>query len=205
MKPHIRILVLAFALLGAIGIAYGLNILEYRQNEGSARNLPGTVTTGEIQIGGAFAMVNQNGETVTEKSWPNQYRLIFFGFTHCPDVCPTELGKMTQALNLMGKNADKLQPIFVSLDPGRDTPAALKEYVALFNPKLVGLTGTPEQVETIRKAYRVYAAKVGDGDDYMVDHSAFIYLMAPNGDFIDVFQPDDSAEDMAKRLALLIK
>lgn len=153
-----------------------------------------------MDLGGPFTLVNQDGKTVTEKDFTGKYKLIFFGFTYCPDVCPTELQKMTQIMGLLDEEtAAKVQPIFISVDPERDDVKTVKAYVEQFDPRLVGLTGTVEQVEAVKKAYRVYAAKVdmGDPDNYMVDHSAFTYFMGPNDENLAIFPAKDTAEDVA--------
>lgn len=142
---------------------------------------------GTALVGGPFSLVNQDGKRVTEKDFLGKYMLVFFGYTFCPDVCPTELQVMTAALDQMGPQADRIQPVFVSIDPARDTPDVLKAYVGNFGPRLVGLTGTPEEVANIAKAYRVYYAKAGNSNsttDYLMDHSSIIYLMGPDGSFV---------------------
>jgi protein SCO1/2 len=131
--------------------------------------------------------VNQDGKRVTEKDFLGNYMLVFFGYTYCPDVCPTELQVMTAALDQLGPEASRIQPVFVSIDPARDTPEVLKAYVANFGPRLMGLTGTAEEVAAIAKAYRVYYAKAGNSTsamDYLMDHSSIIYLMGPDGRFV---------------------
>jgi cytochrome oxidase Cu insertion factor (SCO1/SenC/PrrC family) len=148
-----------------------------------------TATGGRAQIGGAFTLVDHTGATVTERDFAGRYLLIYFGYTFCPDVCPTELQVMAQALDGLGQDAALVQPLFVTIDPERDTPETLAGYVGLFHPRLIGLTGTPEQVARMASAYKVYYAKA-DADDpeyYLMDHSSFIYLMGPDGGFLDVF------------------
>lgn len=142
--------------------------------------------SGVALVGGPFTLVDQDGRHVTEKDFLGKYMLVFFGYTYCPDVCPTELQVMTAALDQLGPEADRIQPVFVSIDPARDTPAVLKAYVGNFGPRLIGLTGTPEQVAAIAKAYRAYYAKAAGGSDtdYLMDHSSIIYLMGPDGRFV---------------------
>ncbi len=151
-------------------------------------NLP--TSTGKALVGGPFTMVNHKGETVTEKSFAGKYMLLFFGFTFCPDVCPTELQVMSAALDQLGSKADNITPILVSVDPARDTPQVLASYVENFHPRLVGLTGTPEQVAAMAKAYKVFYAKVENAErpqDYLMDHSSILFLMAPDGSFVKHF------------------
>ena len=151
------------------------------------RAMHGPQGSGIALVGGPFSLVDQNGKRVTEKDFLGKYMLVFFGYTFCPDVCPTELQVMSAALDQLGPEADRIEPIFVSIDPARDTPEVLKAYVANFGPRLVGLTGTPEEVAAIAKAYRVFYAKAGNSSstaDYLMDHSSIIYLMGPDGRFL---------------------
>ncbi len=137
-------------------------------------------------MGGPFTMVNHKGETVTDKTFAGKYMLVFFGFTFCPDVCPTELQVMTEALNLLGPESEKVTPVFVTVDPARDTPVAMANYIGNFHPRFVGLTGSPEQVKGIADAYRVFYQKVENSKrplEYTMDHTSIIYLMAPDGTF----------------------
>jgi cytochrome oxidase Cu insertion factor (SCO1/SenC/PrrC family) len=152
-----------------------------------SRELHRPLGTGVALVGGPFSLVDQDGRRVTEKDFLGKYMLVFFGYTYCPDVCPTELQVMTAALDQLGPEADRIQPVFVSIDPARDTPAVLKAYVGNFGPRLIGLTGTPDEVAGIAKAYRVYYAKAANSSsstDYLMDHSSIIYLMGPDGQFV---------------------
>ena len=155
-------------------------------------------------IGGPFALTDQAGQTVTEKDLEGRPTLIFFGFTHCPDVCPTSLFEISEVLKALGKDADRVNAYFISVDPERDTAAAMKEYLSSFDPHLKGLTGSPEQVAKVTSAYRVYARKVPLKDgDYTMDHTAIVYLMDKNGDFVAPFDlskssPDDAATQLRK-------
>ena len=160
-------------------------------------------------LGGPFTLVDQEGRTVTEESFAGQWRLMFFGFTHCPDICPTDLARNAQALRAFEAArpaaAARVQPIFVSVDPERDTPAALKAFVANFPPRLIGLTGTPAQVEAAKTAFRVYAARRGDGPDYLVDHSSMTYLFDPDGRPVTFWSSDEPAEAVTAGLVALVK
>ncbi len=150
-------------------------------------------------IGGPFILTSHLGETITDRSWPDQFLLIFFGFTHCPDVCPTELAKMKMAFEaLPQKIQDKIQPLFITIDPARDDQDTLGAYVGLYHDKLVGLTGTQEQIDAVVNAYRVYAQAQAPDENgyYVVDHSAFIYLMQPDGRLSDVFSHSTSVEEL---------
>jgi protein SCO1/2 len=160
-------------------------------------------------IGGPFTLVDQDGRTVTQDSFAGKWRLMFFGFTNCPDICPTDLARNAQALRALEAAdpaaAAKVQPIFVSVDPERDTPAALKPFVANFPPRLIGLTGTPAQVDAAKASFRVYSARRGEGPDYLVDHSSMTYLFDPAGKPVTFWSSDEPAAAMAEGLRALVK
>jgi cytochrome oxidase Cu insertion factor (SCO1/SenC/PrrC family) len=165
-------------------------------------------STGEAQVGGAFTMVNHKGETVTEKSFQGRYMLVFFGFTFCPDICPTTLQVVGAALDQLGPKAEKITPVLVSVDPARDTPEALKSYVENFHPRLVGLTGTPEQLAVTAKAFKVFYQKVDNPtrpQDYLMDHSSILYLMGPDGKFVKHFTYTTDAKKLAEGLAAAVE
>lgn len=152
-------------------------------------------------IGGPFRLIDQAGQTVTEKSLIGKPSIVFFGFTHCPDVCPTALFEMSEVLRAMGSDAGKVNAYFVSVDPERDTPAAMKDYLSSFDPNLKALTGSPEEVAKIISAYRVYAKKIPLKDgDYTMDHTALIYLMDRNGNFVRPFNLKRTPEEAAAEL-----
>jgi protein SCO1/2 len=161
--------------------------------------------TAPAAIGGPFQLVDQAGRTVTEQNLKGKPTLIFFGFTHCPDVCPTSLFEISEVLKAMGPDADKVNAWFVSVDPERDTTAAMKDYLSSFDPHLKGLTGDPEAVAKVLAAYRVYARKVPLKDgDYTMDHTALIYLMDRDGNFVAPFNlkrtPEEAAKDLKRYL-----
>jgi cytochrome oxidase Cu insertion factor (SCO1/SenC/PrrC family) len=170
-----------------------------------------TKTTGSASIGGPFELTDHNGKRATDRGFPDKYLLVYFGYTYCPDICPTGLTEISNALDQIGPLADKVQPLFITVDPERDTPEQLKEYATYFHPRLLGLTGTSEEVASAAKAYRIYYAKVkpkdaaADPDDYTVDHSAIIYLMAPDGKFIQHFGHGTNAETLAGRLKEIVR
>jgi protein SCO1/2 len=152
-------------------------------------------------IGGPFQLTDQSGQTVTDKDLQGRPTLIFFGFTHCPDVCPTELFQVSEILRAMGKDADRVNAYFVSVDPERDTRAAMKDYLSSFDPHLKGLTGDPQAVAKVISDYRVYARKVPLKDgDYTMDHTALIYLMDRDGKFVSPFRLDRKPEEAAADL-----
>ena len=159
-------------------------------------------------MGGPFQMVDQDGRTVGERDLAGRLSLIFFGYRYCPDFCPNELQKFAEVMDLLGPDAAKVQPVFVSIDPERDRPADLKEYVALFDPRLMALTGTPEQVATMARAWRVYygKAKTADTSEYLMDHSTYSYLMAPDATTnLAVFSYEATPEVMAETIRAALK
>src|SRR3954464_2386371 len=152
-------------------------------------------------IGGQFQLTDQNGKAVTDKDLKGKPTLIFFGFTHCPDVCPTSLFEMSEVLRAMGKDADRVNAYFISVDPERDTREAMKDYLSSFDPHLKGLTGNPDQVAKVASTYRVYARKVPLKDgDYTMDHTALIYLMDRDGRFVSPFNLKRTPEQAAAEL-----
>ncbi len=158
-----------------------------------------TITTGTAAIGGPFTLVSTNGENVSDQSYRGKWLLIFFGYTFCPDACPTALNNISVALEALGSDANKLQPLFITVDPQRDTREVIGEYLKSFDSRIVGLTGTQAQVDSVVKEYRVYAAsqKTESGDDYLVSHSAYVYLMNPQGTFVNVISGGASGEEIA--------
>ncbi|MBC7580828.1 SCO family protein [Tardiphaga sp.] len=161
--------------------------------------------TAPASIGGAFQLTDQAGRAVTEQNLKGKPSLIFFGFTHCPDVCPTSLFEISEVLRAMGKDAGRVNAYFVSVDPERDTAAAMKEYLSSFDPHLQGLTGNAEAVAKVISSFRVYAKKVPLKDgDYTMDHTALIYLMDRDGKFVSPFNlkraPDAAATELKRYL-----
>jgi protein SCO1/2 len=159
--------------------------------------------TAPAAIGGPFQLTDQSDATVTEKNLQGRPSLIFFGYTHCPDVCPTTLFEISEVLRAMGKDADRVNAYYISVDPDRDTAATMKDYLSSFDPRLKGLTGNPEQIAKVLSEYRVYAKKVPLKDgDYTMDHTALVYLMDRNGKFVSPFnigrKPEESATDLKR-------
>ncbi|KQU52991.1 electron transporter [Sphingomonas sp. Leaf339] len=158
------------------------------------------------RIGGPFALVDQNGKPTTDRSFAGQYRVMYFGYTFCPDVCPTDVQTIAQAMKLLEKRdpalAARVVPIFVTVDPARDTPAVLKQFVSAFHPRLVGLTGDQAAIDAIKKAYGVYSAK-GDasaGGGYLVNHSRQAYLMDPANRPLALLPQEQGAEAVAAEI-----
>ena len=156
-------------------------------------------------VGGPFHLEDQNGKPVSDEDMKGRPFLVFFGFTHCPDVCPTTLFEMSEVIRQLGKDADRIGALFITVDPERDTPAALKDYLSNFDPHLRGLTGDPVAVNAAIKAYRVYAKKIPlEGNDYTMDHTAVVYLMDKDGHFVAPFNfkrtPEAAAAELRRYL-----
>jgi protein SCO1 len=158
------------------------------------------------RIGGAFALTDQNGRTVRDTDFAGKYRMVYFGYTFCPDVCPNDMIKLAGAMRILDKQAprtvDKIVPIFISVDPERDTPGVLKEFVGRFHPRFMGLTGSAEAIAQVAKSYAVYAKKQppGPGGGYLVDHAAVAFLMGPQGEPIASLPIDKDAQAVAEEL-----
>lgn len=160
-----------------------------------------------VKIGGPFTLTDHHGNTVTDKDFRGKYMAVFFGYTYCPDVCPTNLSTIASALDMLPpEKAKQIVPIFISVDTHRDTPEVLADYVPLFHEQIVGLTGTPEQIKDVARLYKAYYAKseIKDADNYLIDHSAITYLMGPDGNYLTIFRHGIAPEAMAKQLDQLI-
>lgn len=158
---------------------------------------------GVAEIGGPFTLVDGDGKTVTDADFRGKWMLIYFGYTFCPDVCPTSLSEVASALDrLSPAEADKLVPTFITVDPERDTPQVMKDYASAFHPRIIGLTGSRDQINAVSKAYKVYAAKAkgGDAEYYTMDHSSIMYLVGPDGRFVAHFPHGTGAETLAAEL-----
>ncbi len=161
-----------------------------------------------VPIGGPFSLVDHTGRRVTEQDFRGRHMLVYFGYTYCPDMCPLGLQTVAQALDsLPPEQQERVVPLFVTVDPERDSVEVMRDYVASFHPRLVGLTGSPEEVAAALKAYRVYARKAERKEDgsYLVDHSTFAYLMGPDGRYVTHFGHATTAEQMAQRIGEALK
>jgi cytochrome oxidase Cu insertion factor (SCO1/SenC/PrrC family) len=177
--------------------------------EARARLMPaaGVKVMGQALIGGPFTLTDHTGKRVTDQDFRGRSMLVLFGFTFCPDVCPSALQVMSAALDRLGPKADRFVPILITVDPERDTPVQLASYVQSFHPRLVGLTGTPAEIDAVVKAYRVYVRKVADPKSsagYSIDHTSLIYVMGPDGAYVTHFAHTTNADAMAERLAKLL-
>lgn len=155
---------------------------------------------GQPAVGGPFQLVNQDGQLIDQTLLNGKWSLVFFGFTYCPDYCPTTLTSLAATRERLGADADDLQIVFISVDPERDSPQALKDYLSSdgFPPGVIGLTGTPEQIADAARVYRAYFQKVGDGEDYTMNHSLTVYLMGPDGRFRSALAHDLGPERAAQ-------
>ncbi|MET0432379.1 MAG: SCO family protein [Pseudolabrys sp.] len=162
-----------------------------------------STVSGKPSVGGPFSLVDQTGKRVTDKDYRGRYMLVFFGYTNCPDVCPAGLQVMSAALDKLGKRADEIVPIFITLDPTEDTTEKIAAYIKAFNPRLVGLTGSESEIAATAKAYRVYYQKVRDDKDpkrYTIDHSAIFYLMGKDGTLVAPVPHTNDVDQLALAL-----
>ena len=155
---------------------------------------------GQPAFGGPFALVDANGRPVTEQTFRGKWLVLFFGYTHCPDVCPTTLGDIAQALEQLGPAADQVQPLFVTVDPERDDPAVLHDYTASFGTRILGATGSAQQIAAMARAFHIYYAKHPEGAGYSMDHSSILYVMRPDGTPAGFLTPDIGAAAIADKL-----
>ena len=218
MKAEIKNRIVRIFVLAVVALAIGAGTAWYQNEFQQGRVTQQGVSSSEkplpvagLEIGGPFSLTDHTGKAVTEKEYAGKYQLTYFGFTYCPAICPTELQKVSRVIKALEKNkpelAEKVQPLFITVDPMRDTVEVMKDYVSLFHPKLVGLTGTQPQIDFVTKAYRIFARKVDDPEqnDYTVDHSSYLYLMGPDNKLLGIYRMDDDADyvydDVVKRIS----
>ena len=199
MKPQTtRLILVASAFLAGLLLFSSIFLIVAGR---SPVQLPASVSA----IGGPFRLTDQDSKTITDQDFRGKPFLVFFGFTHCPEICPTALFDISEIFNRLGPDAEKINALFVTVDPERDTPAKLKEYLSSFNPRLIGVGGDADALVAVAKAYRVYYRKVPLKDgDYTMDHTAIVYLMDKNGQFVAPFslkrRPEDAAADLRRYL-----
>ena len=197
MNPRsMRMMLVLAAFLGGLVLCLG-SILWF-----TGRGV-GPVATAPSTVGGPFNLTDQNGKPISNETFRGKPFLVFFGFTHCPDVCPTTLFEVSEVMRRLGPDADKTAALFVTVDPERDTPEMMKEYLSSFDPHLSAATGSVEAMAAVAKAYRVYYKKIPtEGGDYTMDHTAIVYLMDKNGNFVTPFnlrrKPEEAAADLKK-------
>lgn len=208
MQSPVKRLLPFFILAAALALA-GLGALVMSLTD--RNDAPSGADAAGPALGGSFTLTAHTGERISRGDFAGQYRLIYFGYSYCPDVCPLELAKMTRALRLLETRdaaVERVQPLFISIDPARDTPAQLAEYVPAFHPRLIGLTGSAEEIAAVAEAYRIHYARAEGGgaasasdDMYLMDHSSYILFMGPEGQFIEVFTARETATDIADAVA----
>jgi len=189
----IRVVVVLSAFLAGLVLCFAVILLVGGRGAGPVAQTPAA-------IGGPFELTDQNGHTITDRDLKGHPFLVFFGFTNCPDVCPTTLFEISEVLRELGPDADKVKALFVTVDPERDTPEQLKDYLASFDPHLVGATGDPAAIAAVTKSYRVYVKKVPQENGYTMDHTAIVYLMGKDGRFVAPFNVKRRAADAAADL-----
>ncbi len=202
--PSIQTFAIAASALVAAGLGAGAYVAFSGGN--SFAECGGGMATGAATIGGPFTLVNQNGETVTDADVITRPTLMYFGYTYCPDVCPVDVAVMAQAASILEENGAAVNTAFVSIDPARDTPEVVGDFTELMHPEMVGLTGSEAQVAAAAKAYKVYYQRA-EGDDpeyYLMDHSAFIYLMAPKEGFLQVYRRGEAPEAIAENVGCFV-
>ncbi|KAJ2743428.1 Cu-binding protein [Coemansia sp. BCRC 34301] len=201
---------IGFFLLCSAGIVYFFTVTKAQVRAEREKNKNRAEAVGKADVGGPFELTDQDGNTVTDKTLLGKFALIYFGFCHCPDICPEELDKIGEAMDILERNPktkDAVQLVFVTCDPQRDSPAEVKKYLQQFHPGFIGLTGSIDQIAAMCKAYRVYFSKpprVDEGQDYLVDHAIFSYFMDPDGEFVDVYGKDKTALTMASDMEMRI-
>lgn len=192
----------AAAVVGMVGglFAYG----QFARSGDRFADCRAGATGGDI--GGPFTLVDTNGATVTDKDVLTKPSLVYFGYTFCPDVCPLDMARNAEAVDILEEQGFDVNPIFISIDPERDTPDVLKDFSENLHPRMIGLTGTPDQVKAASQAYKTYYRKQASDDPefYLMDHSTFTYLVLPEQGFVDFFRRDDTAQQMAERTACFL-
>ena len=188
-----RIILASAAALAGLVLCFSLVLL-------ASGRLSAPSATQTAAIGGPFRLTDQNGGSVTEQNLKGAPFLVFFGFTHCPEVCPTTLFELSEILRKLGPDGKRVRVVFITIDPERDTPAALKDYLSSFDPRMLALTGDPAEIAAVAKAYRVYYKKVPLEQDYTIDHTAIVYLMDKEGRFVSPFSLKRTTEAAAADL-----
>lgn len=189
----------------AVCLTSGMGLLPGQDEDIFAQCRSGAVGGGDL--GGPFTLVSETGETVTDADVISEPSLLYFGYTFCPDVCPFDTVRNAEAVEILERDGILVQPVFISVDPERDTPEMMADFTSNIHPRMLGLTGTPEQVEVAKRAYRAYAARTEteDGDDfYLIDHSTFSYLVLPDHGFVEFYRRDATPEDMAASMACFV-
>ncbi len=196
-----RIRLILTAAIAVVALIGGYGLWQVRNNADRA----GATTSGlvtNVSIGGPFALTDHTGRAVTDEDFRGRLMLVYFGYTFCPDVCPTELGEVALALDELGDDRDAVTPVLITIDPERDTAELLAEYVPLFHESMVGLTGSADAIQQVAQSYRVFYRKVEDPEYtyYLMDHTSFVYLMGRDGEFLSMFAYGTAPEEMAEAI-----
>jgi len=202
----IRIYSIGAAALVAVMLGVlGWMVLAGRGDDRFAQCRGTAISGGAGSIGGPFELVNQDGQTVTDADVITMPTILYFGYTFCPDVCPLDMARNAMAVELLEENGHITQPVFISVDPQRDTPEVLTQFSSVFHDRMIGLTGSEEQIRAASRAYRTfYSVQPSDDEFYLVDHSTFSYLVLPEHGFVEVFRRDQSAEQIAEQTECFI-
>jgi len=193
--------------IGLLGVLFLLGVWFYMSSNPQPL-IQDQGVSGKALIGGDFALKDQYGKVRTAAEFKNKYMLIYFGYSYCPDICPTGLGGITRALTLLGPLREKIQPIFITIDPERDTVEHLNLYMQNFDPAFIALTGTAEQIEGVKKTFKVFSKKRHDQQgysDYLMDHSSFVYVMGPGNTYLTHFTHATPPQEMAEKLKTFLK
>ena len=192
-------------------VSFILIFFSYLHFGRSSSDVTQGITSGTALIGGPFSLKDHNGKIRKNSDFKDQLLVIYFGYSYCPDICPTALSSLSKALNLLGETSNRLQPFFITVDPERDTESLLKSYVQTFHPRLLGLYGTEQEINALKKQYRIYAEKAAPEDknawnpNYLIDHSSLIYVVKPDGTYLTHFSHETPPEEMAKILTNALK
>lgn len=195
-----KISAIAASVVAALALATGVYLVFFSTRLSDCDD---SVVAGEATVGGPFTLVNQFGDTVTDVDVITGPTLIYFGYTFCPDVCPLDVARNVAAVDILGEQGERVTPVFITIDPARDTPEALRDFADVMHEEMIALTGAPEQVAAVSRAYHTYYQKSGDGPDYLMDHSTLSYLMSPDG-FLAFFRRDATPAQMADKISCYI-
>ncbi len=198
-----------YAILATVVLAIGLGAMWLLTRGGAddkyAQCRSSQIAGGSAAIGGPFELLNANGETVTDKDVITEPTLVYFGYTFCPDVCPFDMSRNVDTIDLLAERGQSVTPLFISIDPDRDTPEVVGDFAFNLHERVIGLTGSPEQIKAASKAYKTYYKAQDKSDEYyLVDHSTFTYLMTPEDGFLEFFKRDETAEQMADKIGCFL-
>lgn len=207
MKKHTKSFIALLVIIGGLALAL-ITLSPQNATVSQGQSKPISSPIAGIKIGGPYALTDHTGTPRTDQDYADQYKLIYFGFTYCPAICPTELAKISAVMTkLPPEITQNIQPIFITIDPERDTQNVMKDYVSLFHPKLIGLTGTTDQIKHVKKQYRVFAKKVEDESlsEYTMDHSSYIYFMSPEDTLLGMYRMKDEVDYIIQDITKQIK